>query len=569
MRKHLLLTALFCSITLLLFGQAKVTFTAQTNAKKVVKGGFFQVSFQIKNGDFDNFKPPKLDDFQIFSGPNQSSEISMINGKVSRAAKVSYGLSANKVGRFKIGSATIKIDGKTYKTKPITIVVVKGNTKEDDIDKQFIRLDVDKTEAYTGQQVIVEIKAYSLDKILNANFLEFPNIPNAYSEPLVGQNDIRNGVDVVNGKQYNTYLIQKYAVFPQRSGPLVIEPIDVYLETLNRSSGMMRRMKFNLETERIELQVKELENIPEKFSGAVGQYNFKAILNKEKFNTDETATLILNIIGTGDMKLIRPLELKGLQSMFEIYEPTIETKLAVQNDILVSQKLITYVLSPKKVGSFKFSPSFTYFDTDVNNYITLKSDTFNFTILQGEKIEEDISQDFSQQDIYPIITKQNTWSYFSRNFFGSILFWILLLLPFGSLFLLLFINKRKNNAIQKQILSKISAADEIALGRLEQAKVYLDQKNQRSFYNEINQSLFGYVSDKFSIPFSELSKDNIRLKLDQQGIEISLIDRFINILNICELALFAGIGKEEDILSTYVDAQTLITAIEMTAKNKS
>ena len=123
--------------------------------------------------------------------------------------------------------------------------------------------------------------------------------------------------------------------------------------------------------------------------------------------------------------------------------------------------------------------------------------------------------------------------------------------------------------MKKQILSKISAADEIALGRLEQAKVYLDQKNQRSFYNEINQSLFGYVSDKFSIPFSELSKDNIRLKLDQQGIEISLIDRFINILNICELALFAGIGKEEDILSTYVDAQTLITAIEMTAKNKS
>lgn len=563
MKRQLLLTALFCLITVLSFGQSKVAFTAQTNAKKVVKGGFFQVVFQLKNGSLDNFNPPKFNNFQVFSGPSQSSEISMINGKVSRSAKVSYGLSANKIGTFQIGAASVKVDGKTYKTKPFTIEVVKGNKKvNESANRQFARVEIEQTEAYKGQQVIIAIKVYSQDRILNAELLELPNIPNAYSEPLVSQNDIRNGVDVINGKQYNTYLIQKYAVFSQKSGTLTIDPINVYLETLSNSSGMMRRMKFNLETEIANLQIDNLENIPESFSGGIGQFNFNAILNKEKLRTDETTTLVLNIIGTGDMKLIQPLNFDSLKSVFEIYEPTTETKLAVQNGILIGQKLITYVLAPKKVGNFQFSPSFTYFDTDINNYVTLNSDTFELVISQGVKTEENTSQDFSQQDIYPIITQQDGWLYRSKNFFGSILFYILLISPFLVLLILLKIRKRKDESIESPESLRISKADKIALARLEKAKVFLEQQDQRSFYDEINKSLFGYVSDKFSIPFSELSKDNIRYRLEQQTIGKSIIDQFITILSTCELALFAGIGKVADMQATYDNAQTVIAEIE-------
>jgi hypothetical protein len=559
MRKQLLLTICFCCVAIFAFSQGKLAFTAQLNAKKVVKGGFFQIDFKVENGALDNFKPPKFNDFIIISGPSRRSEISIVNGKRSQVARISYGLSSNKIGNFKIGSASITIKGKTYRTAPLTIEVVKGSDKKGTAERQFVRFDVDLTEAYVGQQIVGELKVYSQDRILNAELLSLPEIPSAYSEPLLGQNDILSGQDVINGKQYNTYTLQKYAIFPQKAGEITIEPISAYLETLGNQSGFIRQLRYNLSTEFVSLDITNLENQPEDFSEGIGKFNFEVILNKEKLSTDETTILILNIIGTGDMKRIQPLELNGLKDYFDIYEPTTETKLVVQNGLLIGQKLITYVLAPKKAGRFQFSQDFTYFDTDVNNFISLNSDTFNLVITQGEKIAT-TTEDFSQQDIYPILTKENR--FLNWNFFGSTLFWILLTLPFAALMILLIIKKQKRKAAEKAAISQISAVDKIALARLEQAKIHLEAQNQRLFYNEINQSLFGYVSDKFSIPFSELSKDNIRLKLEEQQIETTTVDKFINILNTCELALFAGIGKAEDMQTAYDNAKSVIVEIE-------
>jgi len=309
MKQQLLLTIFLCGISILSFGQDKVQFTAQTNTKKIIQGGFFQIVFQVKNGALDNFTPPKLKNFQIISGPNRSSEISIVNGRRSQAAKISYGLTGSKVGKFQIGSASIKVKGKTYKTAPITIEVVKGNKKKSNVETEFVSFDVDITEAYIGQQIVGTLRMYSQDRILNAELLSLPEITNAYSEPINDQNEIRSGIDVINGEQYNTYVIQKYAIFPQKAGGITIQPVNAYLQSLRDQSGFIRQLQFNLATESVSIKVKPLENKPNNFSEGVGKYNFSAVLNKKKLSTDETTTLILNIIGTGDMKLIQPMEL--------------------------------------------------------------------------------------------------------------------------------------------------------------------------------------------------------------------------------------------------------------------
>jgi hypothetical protein len=67
---------------------------------------------------------------------------------------------------------------------------------------------------------------------------------------------------------------------------------------------------------------------------------------------------------------------------------------------------------------------------------------------------------------------------------------------------------------------------------------------------------------------AELSKDNIRSKLSQNGITKKQIDEFIALLNDCEMAVFAGIGGDEVAMqNTYKQAVAIIIALENKAKN--
>ena len=78
------------------------------------------------NEDGDNFVPPNFSNFDIVGGPNQSVSHSWMNGKRSFSKTYSYFLSPKNKGNFTLSAATIEIDGKIYKTKPLKIKVTKA-----------------------------------------------------------------------------------------------------------------------------------------------------------------------------------------------------------------------------------------------------------------------------------------------------------------------------------------------------------------------------------------------------------------------------------------------------------
>ena len=57
-------------------------------------------------------------------------------------------------------------------------------------------------------------------------------------------------------------------------------------------------------------------------------------------------------------------------------------------------------------------------------------------------------------------------------------------------------------------------------------------------------ALWGYISDKLSIPVSQLSKDNIEAELTNYGVQEALIAEFIGVLNECEYARY-GSGQRK------------------------
>ncbi|MEZ4766294.1 MAG: BatD family protein [Calditrichia bacterium] len=90
----------------------------------------FQFKLEVSgaNRSLPEVELPPLNDFRVISGPNQSSQFNMINGRVNVSKTYSVTLLAKKTGKFTIPSVSVKHKGNTYRSEPIVITVVQGNT---------------------------------------------------------------------------------------------------------------------------------------------------------------------------------------------------------------------------------------------------------------------------------------------------------------------------------------------------------------------------------------------------------------------------------------------------------
>src|SRR6201993_1566019 len=109
--------------------------TAQVSKNKVVTGEVFQISFTV-NGSMSGFKPPSFSDFDVYSGPNQSTSMQIANGNMSQTVSYSYMIAARKEGKFTIGAASCIINGAKSESNPITIEVAKGDPKQQQQQRQ-------------------------------------------------------------------------------------------------------------------------------------------------------------------------------------------------------------------------------------------------------------------------------------------------------------------------------------------------------------------------------------------------------------------------------------------------
>src|ERR1700741_391667 len=103
-------------------------FTAQVSKNKVAAGEMFQLTFSV-NASASNFKAPNLSDFDVYSGPNQSTSMQIINGNMSQSISLSYVLSPKKEGKFTIGAASVVVNGAKLESNPISIEV-KGSAQQ-------------------------------------------------------------------------------------------------------------------------------------------------------------------------------------------------------------------------------------------------------------------------------------------------------------------------------------------------------------------------------------------------------------------------------------------------------
>ena len=143
------------------------------------------------------------------------------------------------------------------------------------------------------------------------------------------------------------------------------------------------------------------------------------------------------------------------------------------------------------------------------------------------------------------------------------LLYIIPLLAFIA-YIIVYRKKMKENANIAALRTK--KANKVAVKRLKLAKKLLNESKRNEFYDEILKTLWGYMSDKLSIPVSQLSKENIAAELTEKGVNDILVKELHNVLNECEFARYAPGDANAAMDNVYNMAIEIISKMESSIK---
>ena len=109
---------------------------------------------------------------------------------------------------------------------------------------------------------------------------------------------------------------------------------------------------------------------------------------------------------------------------------------------------------------------------------------------------------------------------------------------------------------------KNKKASKKARGKLRQSYQYLKENKPQEFYASLHTALEGYIEDKLSIPHSDMQKENIACALSDRKIEKEQIDKFIELLDECEMIRYSPNPQSFDMKHHYDKATGLIQYFE-------
>lgn len=585
--KHLLYIFSICFIaTFSLFAQS---FDVTPKSIQVGEGGQFQVSYTLEGANMDDFQAPDLSDFFVVSGPNRQQSMQIVNGRMSQSSSIIYVLTPKKQGVYSIPSATVVSNGKSMRSGKVKVVVSKGagnnsnrqgqrqgqmQTAPPTVDAAdlesliFLRIITDTLSAYQGQQVNAYYRLYTAVDVTDYTIIGTPQLTGFWVQDLTPQRLEAGNIELIDSVSYRTYDLKEYALFPQRSGTLTITPMEVEIVAQipvgNHRSFFRshRREKITVQSDTLDINIYPFpeEDKPESFAGAVGNYQMSAKFDRSAIREGETAQVNIIINGEGNVKLLEAPKLT-VPAGLETFEPEIEESTYNQQGKVKGRKIFTFDILANEQGRYDLGPiEFSFFDPEAEQYKIVSSPKYKLVVMKGDgtPLPEETAND---TDLRPI-KMETTLHKKGGKVFASIWFWVLFLLPFLIFPFFLQWHRKREAILSDTVSLKRKLALQVASKRLTTADLFMKQNNKKAFYNEVVKTIWDYLSDKLNLQTTDLSKDNIRVLLEEKNVSTAKIDQLIDTIRYCEMALFAPVADADNLQKTYTDTQELIADLE-------
>ena len=226
----------------------------------------FEITFS-SNEDPDanpDFSPLEKD-FEILN-KNHGSTMSWINGQSTREIHWTFTVIAKKSGQLKIPALRFGSDNSSV----MTVNVIKNNTtapQSYNINAPiFLEVEATPKKPYLQSQVIYTLRFFRRVNIVEAQLTE-PDLPDAVVEKLGNDKNYRTE----RGGMVYEVSERSYAIFPQKSGKMIIEPLKltaaVLMDNGSRMGGFFGTQSTKRERIDSEAITLDVRPIPNKFTG--------------------------------------------------------------------------------------------------------------------------------------------------------------------------------------------------------------------------------------------------------------------------------------------------------------
>ena len=588
----------------------KVRFVAEA-ADVVVSGDQVRLVFTVNSQDIKDFRAPSIKGFDVLMGPSRSqqSSIQIINGKrtSNSSTAFTYILLAGNPGTYTIPAASVEVNGEKVFSNAISIKVLpqdqtSGNSGNNgggsasssrsqaagsriSSNDLFITATASKTTVHEQEAILLTYKVYTVVN-LRQLYGKMPDLKGFHTQEVELPQQKTFTLEHYKGRNYNTTVWSQYVLFPQQTGKLEIpsitfdgmvaqqtvsdDPFDAFF-----NGGGYVEVKKKITTPKVVINVQPLPAKPAGFSGAVGEFKLASSINATDVKTNDAVTIKLTLSGTGNMKLIGTPEVKFPQD-FEIYDPKVTDDYKLTNSGLTGTKTFEYLAIPRHAGNFTIPAiEFTYFDLKSNSYKTLKTEAYNLKVAKGQGNADQVISDFTNKESVKMLGKDIRFIKLGDSslrpkgdfFFGTVGYYLCYLIPL--LLFVVFAVIYRQKALENANVAKVKTkkANKVATRRMKLAGKLLAENKKNEFYDEVLKALWGYISDKLSIPVSQLSKDNIEAELTNYGVQEALIAEFIGVLNECEYARYAPGNENEAMDKVYSASVEVISKMENSIKH--
>ena len=564
----------------------------------VTTGQQFSVTWTVNSGGGE-FAAPSFSPFYKLMGPqtSYSSSTQIINGRMSQSTSYTYiyYLQAVNEGHFVIPPAIFTLKNKAYSSDSIYIEVIgnaaqqkttTGNKSTQQVETAgrdlFVDLILSRKDVYIGEPITATVKIYTRINITGLNDIKFPQFNGFLKSDLNTPPLTSLEQENLNGTIYGTGVVQQFLLYPQKTGEIEIDPVQLTV-LIQQKSGQSdpffgdfftnyQTIPRMIASRALKIKVNPLPgNQPLDYSGIVGKLNLKATINKDTVNVNDALNFRVVVSGSGNLKVAAAPSLK-LSPDIEVYDP--KSSEDIKNGIngTTGTKSFEYLLIPRHYGDFTIpSVTYSYFNTSSGKYEQLKTEEFHFYARKGTDQSSDVTVygGVSKEDVKYLgkdirfikadpgkLLKSGNLIITRRSYISVFVLAAIIFLA------VLFIRREhvRRNADLARVRNR--KAGKIAGKRLREASLCLKNNQMDRFHEEILKALWGYLSDKLNVPVSDMTRSKISSSLAERGIDESLIGKLNEILDKCEFARFAPQSSGSEAASLYDGASQFIKSVE-------
>lgn len=324
---------------------------------------------------------------------------------------------AKRTGTVTIPPSRLKLRGKVYRTKSITIKVVPGHAPGaspvapgnplNDFDRSpgsgadledrfglrdervpradsdlFLKATLDKQEVFVGEQTTYSVYIFSRVDLASVDSVVLPKLDGFWSEDLENPTQLTPQERTVDGMLYRVYLLKRRALFPVSAGELEITSAEADIT----SGFVFAGHKLHRKSNPLKVKVKPLPPGVVVAAGGrnVGSWKLSAESSAPEVDLGTPVTVKVSLEGIGNIKNAELPRLKAPANV-RVYDPTSSDKAWVKGGKLSGRKVQEYLVAPQSTGTFTLPAlRIDYFDPGAREYRYAETEPIKIKVNPGE-----------------------------------------------------------------------------------------------------------------------------------------------------------------------------------------